>query len=370
MPALRIIQDPLDPTLEISSRFAQPIVFFSLDPALPTLLSSHPLTNLRSFCFRLPARQVTRSLVSHPLSVPKLEFLDLSTSNVLEADVELLLGRFVKLRHLILDDCAILRGEYQPGEWRALAKKCAVFGVKRAREREKKLKAWLEALRTRMANDHNLEIIKSGLTPGSSMKPRAQAKKKGRKGLATATISIRDSEKQSAKTVAVQLAGAGPEPSDIDWDVMQRIRILPPAPTLRSLSLTTSATHIPVEKHDEIREEWVIGWNEGLTQLNASRERLHLSARNGVRVVEFADSEELDLDAPGGEAGEQVSSLDEGLNGLRDVLSNDGERWIVDGEVADAPVLCLAGSGHGNGDNGDILHQERCGHAEWPQHGL
>lgn len=62
--------------------------------------------------------------------------------------MEQLLGSLPGLKHLIADNCSLLRGE---GDWAAFGKNCALAGVKRAKEREKKLKVWLELAYARAA---------------------------------------------------------------------------------------------------------------------------------------------------------------------------------------------------------------------------
>lgn len=104
--------------------------------------------DIEHFRLRIPSRQIARFLYTQPGAFPRLTLLDLSTCNVAESDVEQLLGRLVGLKHLIADNCSLLRGE---GDWAAFGKTCALAGVKRAREREKKLKAHLELVHAQQA---------------------------------------------------------------------------------------------------------------------------------------------------------------------------------------------------------------------------
>lgn len=147
LPSLSIVQDPLDPSIAPVQKFAQPLVFFRLDP-FSSMISSPYAQDIKHFRLRIPSRQIARFLYTQPGALPSLSLLDLSTCNVAESDVEQLLGRLVGLKHLIADNCSLLRGE---GDWAAFGKTCALAGVKRAREREKKLKAWLELVYARQA---------------------------------------------------------------------------------------------------------------------------------------------------------------------------------------------------------------------------
>ncbi|KAF8140465.1 hypothetical protein EV363DRAFT_1251058 [Boletus edulis] len=319
-PTLSIVQDPLDAGIAHKHHFAQPLVFFRLD-AIHTLACSpylHSLTNLR---LRIPSRQVAPFIYSSPRSIPGLRILDLSTCNIRLADVEALAARFQQLTHLIIDGCNITRGDAE-GEWSNAGKICALATVKAAKEREKKLKAWLEARAVRTSPDPEVATApEEEVTPARRARP-------GRRGLATATISLRDPPTRTTMPVIR---------TNI---VIPKVRIVPSSPTLRSLSATTSALH--KDKHDAIRAQFKTGWEEGLAQLTATRSRLAQSCRNGTRVM--------------GIAGDQ--GVEEGFEGLEDVdgegafYGRDGVRnsWPV-------PVLCLAGAGPNS-----VQHVDGCGH--------
>ncbi|KAJ3771937.1 hypothetical protein FB446DRAFT_801887 [Lentinula raphanica] len=110
-------------------------------------------------------------------------------------------------------------------------------------------------------------------------------------------------------------SGGGSSSSKTDTSTPERVRILPPLPTLRHVTTTlyVPASIIP---HDadmpppdilqpllmNVQREWERGWAEGLVQLLKVRERLHTSWRNKLlRVVRFASPEEFDsnkLDTP------------------------------------------------------------------------
>ncbi|EPQ60300.1 hypothetical protein GLOTRDRAFT_19570, partial [Gloeophyllum trabeum ATCC 11539] len=330
LPVLSVIQDPLDPALSKMQHFAQPLVFFRLDP-FTSLVRAPVLRALTHFRLRVPARQVAQYVYAAPGALARVEHVDLSTCNVSEREVELVLGRFSRLRHLVLDNCSILRGEFNEVAWRELGKDCALAGVRRARDREKKLKAWLEVNHSRVVEDLGGDApVQVARNPG-----HARAPKRGRKGLATATISLRERDEASA---------AGPStilPAEAKVKV-PKIRILPRPPTL--LSLATTVRHD--DKHDVIRAEYERGWAEGVAQLAATTARLRTSFANRVRMMKFAE------DADG-------VLREEGMAGLEDVEVEDFE-MSVQGEGVKCPVLCLAGPGRGGG------HVPGCGHqAGW-----
>ncbi|KAG6380991.1 hypothetical protein JVT61DRAFT_5386 [Boletus reticuloceps] len=320
-PTLSIVQDPLDAEMAHKHHFAQPLVFFRLD-AIHTLACSPYLRSLTNLRLRIPSRQVASFIYSSPRSIPGLQILDLSTCNVRLTDVEALAARFQQLTHLIIDECNITRGDAE-GEWSNVGKICALATVKAAKEREKKLKAWLEARAVRSSPDPEVATVpEEEVTPARRARP-------GRRGLAIATISLRDPPTRMTMPVIR---------TNI---VVPKVRIVPSSPTLRSLSATTSALH--KDKHDAIRAQFKRGWEEGLAQLTATRSRLSQSWRNGTRMMRIA--------------GDQ--GVEEGFDGLEDV---DGEGAFYGRDAIrnpwPVPVLCLAGAGPNS-----VQHVDRCGHA-------
>jgi hypothetical protein len=248
---------------------------------------------------------------------------------MLESEVEALLVRFTKLRYLILDRCSMKRLDVMDGEWVALGKNCSLTGVKRAKEREKKLKAWLEANNVRSAVVNNEQSVTEGIEvngQGGARRPR-----RGRRGLAIATISLRESSAMD-DTLPPFVPSVAKVP-------VAKIRILPPAPSLTSLAITTSS-QIPTDRHTDIRADFERGWTAGLAQLTATRNRLRQSWQNGIRVVRFS---------------EEASTSEGGLDGLVDVES--GNDIDFHDTCAGVPLLCLAGPGRKDG------HVYGCGHA-------
>jgi hypothetical protein len=139
---------------------------------------------------RIPARPIARPLcgmtpsetspyyASDLTPSPDLEFLDISTCNILDNELDMILMRFPSLKHLLLDGCPLFRGE---GDWNDFGKRCALAGVRRAKQREKALKAWIEASQA-----------KANFDADENLPSQERRAKRGRKGLATATISLRE----------------------------------------------------------------------------------------------------------------------------------------------------------------------------------
>ncbi|KAI0756577.1 hypothetical protein C8Q80DRAFT_1129401 [Daedaleopsis nitida] len=348
LPTLSVVQDPLDSALAPTS-FAQPLVFHQLNPL--TLLAASPLCHdLRHLRLRVPRRQICRYLHAKPCSFPSLELLDMSTSNVSIRDLEGLLAHVSSIRTLVLDGCPVVtqRTDIQldAGEpflqWMELGQTLALAGVRRASEREKQLKAWVENYYANAQEEASSQA-------GSSKKG-----KRGRKGVATATFSLRAAspEQKGMPDVTIPLERIPP--------YGQKVRVLPSAPKLRSIA-TSYPGGVTPEAYQAIQEEFERGWASGIARLSSIRFRLRTTYQNGVaRIVRFADrgTEEWEEEGVHGE---------QGLAGLVDVRDvNSFALNLVDhaepggspeGQIGLAcPVLCLAGAERA----GD--HVEGCGH--------
>uniref|UniRef100_A0A0W0FS19 Uncharacterized protein n=1 Tax=Moniliophthora roreri TaxID=221103 RepID=A0A0W0FS19_MONRR len=366
LPSLSIAQDPFNQERHTSVRkgnqlgFAQPIVFFQIEPALPILLRSPTIrATLTSLRFRVPSRNIARSFTQPPppnppsfgaskspndisdseeeaervrkrytheyahfSASPYLSLLDVSTSSIPESSIPSILARFRCLQHLIMDKCSLLTGDLSVrnngGEWAALAKSFAIAGSFKAQEREKKIAQWLEQLREYEAAQTGGSAGTAGTTVPASTGSGSRRAKKGRRGVATATISLRKED-------------AAPPPPLLEPDNLKNKLTLPK------------------------------GWAEGVAQLVKKRQLMRASWRNGVvRVIRFAEMYELrnmnqEVD------GDAFGDTEEGLDGLVDIQSV--EEFDVDvtetNGCGKAPILCLGGSGHFTGGHS---HMEGCGH--------
>ena len=252
----------------------------------------------------------------------------------------MLLVYFTSLQHVILDGCAILRGDLHDGEYGALGKRCALIGVRRAKEREKSLKTWLESRYIADAIDGNhASAVSTGLN-----RPTKSAKR-GRKGLATSTISFRSASTNattSSSTLSLPHNTANAATSSSNKKAIPKIRILPPLPCLQSLSVTVPAM-IKTDKYPMIRAEFEVGWAEGIAQLAVTRARMRTSAGNGVRVMRLVGSEE------------DSELNEEGFEGLVEIETDDVDAFglCVDVQV---PVLCFSGA------DPEGEHSSNCGH--------
>ncbi|KAK7695336.1 hypothetical protein QCA50_002527 [Cerrena zonata] len=350
LPKLSIIQDPIDSSLAPSNKFAQPIVFFSLDP-IQKLAVSQLAYEVKHLRIRIPARRFTKFLHSAPGSYPSLNLLDISTSHVAEADVEAILGRFNKLEHLIMDGCGVIsqratmEDEERRALWVGLGKTMAIAGKKAARQREKKLKQWFEMIDLQHAMERSKIQENDQPVQPARPAPRRRANK-GRKGLATSTISLRKTPPPRDSPRDYQ----GGTNSSITVPT-RRIRIVAPQPRLLTVSLNA-----PVHRGtsnlstvcDSIRADFEQGWAEGLSILARDRHQVKQSRQLGVQVFMFrhsCDSEDED---------DEIDT-ETGLQGLVEVQSEQDLSLREDS----CPVLCLAGTGQMDAEG----HTEGCGHS-------
>lgn len=333
LPVLSIVQDSNELGTGQKPPFAQPMVFFRLDACLSLLLHSPSMAlSLKSLRLRIPARPIARPLCSmmqpptSPYSsdltpLPDLEFLDISTCSLLANEFDMILVRFPSLKHLILDGCSFLRGE---GDWNDLGKRCALAGVRRAKQKEQVLKSWVDANRTTEEDPPN----------------QGRRAKRGRKGLATATISLRGS--LDVASTASQLSV-----SQVSLQRAAKIRILPSLPTLKTLSITV-APWVKPDKFSMLRAEFEAGWAEGMALLAVTEARLMSGAKNRYQIMRFSSSFEFE--------NSQDDSLEEGLEGLENVGAED-RASSRDNIRLSPPVLCFSGPGRGP------KHEENCGHS-------
>lgn len=263
--------------------------------------------------------------------------LDLSTASIYEADIENILTRFSQLENLFLDGCRTLasslgnasHGEQQQN-WYDLGKICALGGSRRAREYERMINKWIaEAISVLHAED-----------PDYVAKTKTKVKK-GRRGLATATISIKAPEQASSSGSTSSRAR---EMIHSDDPLPEKIRILPPVPTLKTLCISIRNPHTT-----DILSAFDAGWEAGLDTLTNQRKLILTTFRNMLphvvkptRVVKF----------------DEAAETWESLKGYVDVTMVDVWEEDTFRDACDVPVLCLAGEGV------EGEHAVGCGHAK------
>ncbi|KAG5335766.1 hypothetical protein C0989_000426 [Termitomyces sp. Mn162] len=418
LPTLSIVQDTFTPDpSDLSPRFAQPIVFFRLALHLSLLIhspASHAsLTSLR---IRIPARPIIQPLTIAylhptvpPISTntntvpppPSLDFLDVATCNVSETDIEKLLMHFTRLKHLVLDECTNLPRAWSVSSqalgselewWSALGRRLVMAGVKRAREREKELRTWYEEnfyRRSLRRDEDESQVHVEDERETQIYEPKRP--KRGRRGLATATITLRGattsppragpakkpSPERSRRHGAVSSSSSVssiPVQNNQDHKStlpLPKVHVVPPLPSLKSISLFPTPGPNTVLMTPEVRvrikAEFEKGWYDGLRVLWEVRGRMgttfmrRLVENKGKQVEGVLRPRFFVFRDQGGQDGEPKGEEREGHEGLDDVLPSEEDIFVRNEEtsvdVGGPPVLCLAGSDVAAGG-----HEVGCGH--------
>ena len=190
-------------------------------------------------------------------------------------------------------------------------------------------------------------IVLAGTDGAPAQPPEARRVRRGRRGLATATVSLRAPSPPPAPRRAMD--PRAPRPA------IQKTRILPCLPSLKTLCTTVSTVVRPAA-YASIRSEFEAGWAEGIAVLNVTRARLRESAKNGVNIVRFAGAREDPTSESESEGHWQDHSA--AFHSLEKVDRNDAEAFSIPVEFTSAvPILCFAGS------KGLEDHPPGCGHS-------
>ncbi|KAF8600873.1 hypothetical protein BDV93DRAFT_525131 [Ceratobasidium sp. AG-I] len=290
--ALSITQDTISYKAHI--KFAQPLAFFSF--TIISDLATSPIGQyVKSLRISVPAKPVAGYLSARPNSFPRLKFLDISTTNLpppsAERAIEGVLGQLIRLEHIIIDRNAGHLPRDSPG-WAGLGRACALAGVGRAKQREKDIQAWVDAKMREeaIAQAANAEDAAAAelLGPAQAPAPAVTLRpRRGRRGLATATISLRDREHTPIRSVP---SAPNPASSSSDGPPPRRIRVVPSPPTLRTFSTAYAGPSNPTTHQ---RTDWgkafVQGYLDGCRTLNAIWKRMQDTAT--VRVMRFTDTD-------------------------------------------------------------------------------
>ncbi|CCA69983.1 hypothetical protein PIIN_03923 [Serendipita indica DSM 11827] len=384
--SLSIIQT-MPPQIDAPQRFAQPIVFHSLT-TLSTLVHAPSLRTLQILTIRVPGRVITPLLcISAPTSfisrfTIRPRTLDLSTTSITLPALSQLLSHYHMLEHLIIDDTGLIPlsvstpglANGAQGEWFVeLGRTCALAGMKGAREREKILKEAADTRRemiissdgtkpavseTHARNNLDSDSTTSSSVTTSTAVPVEKMAKKGRRGVSTAPFSIREKKIKSATTASKLNILSNPttqQGAERAIVRLQKARILPAIPALRSLCLTLhrGATFNLHQQH-LWQEEFSRGWKEGCHVVFGARKRLYTSLKNGLVYLYHAVHPDDHDDEPREQSIHEVDMPE--LDGLQAVTSQglEGESDGLNESIV--PILCF-GAMKGS------EHSEGCGHS-------
>ncbi|CAE6534598.1 unnamed protein product [Rhizoctonia solani] len=279
---LSITQDTISYNTHI--RFAQPLVFFSFKPI--TDLAISPIgQHIRALRICVPAKPVIDYIGSTSNSFPQLTFLDVSTTTLPslrpERTIGSLLSRLVRLRHVIIDRSAGPMPRDSPG-WEALGRVCALAGVERAKEKEHQIQEWMDRKRQEEAAAAQGDEAEGATIPPPLAPTPAPRTRRGRRGLATATVSLRDPRTTPNAPTSSSLSTRDP--------TARRIRVVPSPPTLETFSTAYAG---PSNPSTQQRSDWgrafIKGFLGGCATLKKIWERMQDSAT--VRVMRFTDTD-------------------------------------------------------------------------------
>ncbi|EJT99497.1 hypothetical protein DACRYDRAFT_117737 [Dacryopinax primogenitus] len=246
--------------------FAPPIVLFATTCLTHLTGASSIHTSLRSLRLRFPQRPI----LQHLSPLPNLAALDLSTSTLTPADLRFVFIKFPRLQTLVLDHTAYFIACGKDGaaeEMREAGRVCAMWGVGRARDVEKEAKDWWAAEMAKQArtrdededapSDVDPPLPVPGTAPDTGLR---KTPKKGRRGIATATISLRDRPAASTSSTVSQ-------PRITPGQIQTKFHVLPPLPSLQSIALGVTDRAITPALRATWASQFAQGWLEGRRRL-------------------------------------------------------------------------------------------------------
>ncbi|KAK4683465.1 hypothetical protein P7C73_g6797, partial [Tremellales sp. Uapishka_1] len=409
--------------------FAQPIVFFDIKCMAKfgmAPIAKH-LTHLR---LRIPSRDLIRVLVSPAASAsysrsgifPKLQYLDLSTTNVrLDTNLAALLKTYWRLNHLVLDRVNLFGFQARdkgPELCRELGLLCVNSGLNRSKEKERGIQAWDLRERTRAA-EIDAERLRHRPIDAETTQERIAREdqerrdemqqqillarsRRGHRSAAHSTFSLRDRPLRTA-TSSLPSPGMNLPPSD-------RLHLLlPPLPSLQTLCIGGELPNVSSVKPRDWEMEFHAGWKDGLVRLlgwathvvekyeraikkrdeylDHERQVALSKKKNGVAKVRppmdvrmfryplcvGEEAEVVEEDEPVKGLVELVSPGRECLNGYKDAVGN-AEMYLNNTSTRPPCVLCLVPDCEGparKGAEGERVdgregmggkHRRGCGH--------
>ncbi|KZT55651.1 hypothetical protein CALCODRAFT_556344 [Calocera cornea HHB12733] len=245
--------------------FAPPIVLFAMTCMTHLTAASSIRASLSTLRLRFPQRPI----LQHLSPLPNLEALDLSTTSLTPAELRMVFVKFPRLKHLVLDHTGFFIGCGRDGtaeEIREAGRICAMWGVGRSRDVEKEAKDWwaTQMMKQNGARDGNDSAPSDAdqPAPGPARDTGARkAPKKGRRGIATATISLREHTSASSSSSAVLPARGTP------GQIQTKFHVLPPLPSLQTIALGVVERGITPALRTSWESDFAQGWLEGRRRL-------------------------------------------------------------------------------------------------------
>ncbi|KAK8861692.1 hypothetical protein IAR55_002515 [Kwoniella newhampshirensis] len=276
--------------------FAQPIVFFDIQ-CLAKFGASPVAEHLTHLRMRVPSRDLARVLISPPrvsdVLFPSLRYLDISTTNVrIDTTLSTLLRTYTRLEHLVLDRVNLFgfnAREKGPELCHDLGGLLVSASLAKGKERERQVAAWEQEGRTRLAEaeaaqrraqshaarqnggddddedrETAAEIAERERREELQRNIEIARSRRGHRSAAQANFTLRDRPARRTGTgLSSALAGMS-VPSVFVPPPDKLYLVLPPLPTIKSISIGGEAHTLSSAKVAEWEEEFHAGWREGL----------------------------------------------------------------------------------------------------------
>ncbi|WVQ77360.1 hypothetical protein IAR50_007045 [Cryptococcus sp. DSM 104548] len=279
--------------------FAQPIVFFDIQ-CIAAFGGSAAAANLTHLRIRVPSRDLARVMILPPprgsrsqTLFPELRYLDISTTNVrIDTTFSALLKQYHKLEHLVLDRVNLFgftareRGLELCSDLGALLVNA---GLARSKERERQIAAWEVAERVRQAeaaveaarreaqlraeeeaedDDDEPEETDEDRRAREAREAiernlEANRRRRGPRSMAHSTFSLRDRSRRTAAE-----SSSSTSTNNLPLPPQDKLYfVLPPLPTLKTISVGGEAHTLPSSKVQEWEDQFHEGWLEGLERI-------------------------------------------------------------------------------------------------------
>jgi hypothetical protein len=225
-----------------------------------------------------------------------LRYLDISTTNVrLDSVLSTLLRSYERLEHIVLDRVNLFgftAKEKGVELCRDLGSMCVSAGLNRGKERERAIAAWDVAERTRQAqaeaerqralarqiqhapaggdrdesDDEAAALLRVAQAEAEERQRAIQLarSRRGHRSAATANFSLRDRPTRASRS-AIYSSSLSPEVQLAPTD--RAYFVLPPLPTLKTVSIGGEAHNLPLAKVAEWENDFHAGWRDGLDKV-------------------------------------------------------------------------------------------------------
>lgn len=329
--------------------FAQPIVFFDIK-CITAFAAAPVAANLTHLRLRVPSRDIAHVLLrphDQPVLLPSLRFLDISTTNVRMDAFAALVRYHTRLEHLVLDRVNLFGFQAKdrgPELCKELGDKAVSAGLVRGKERERQIAAWDLQQRVRSADaearrrDQQVRVQQARAAARGSQRSdddgsegdededdelaaarreaaatalaatraaeaaeaerqrliAAARARRGHRSAAHSTFSLRDRpSRRTTSTTVTRQSDVPVPPADTLY------LVLPPLPTLKTLSVGGEAHNLSAPRVREWEENFHAGWRDGLGKVIGWAHHVVERYERAVRKAEEWHAQEMRAAASG-----------------------------------------------------------------------